>query len=192
MFGSMTQAIQIPTTRRHFSKWLAAATAGAATATESATALASPSADPIFALIARHRAEEQAYGDALKARDELHEILPDELRRTGRVQWGMRAPGRPNYLHSHEEIDDCLVAGSRHSPKIKARLHAELDRDRIELAAKREEIDLTAAEDRAEQLCDSCYELEWALANTMRHPLPASRHCFGMPMSARTKGRGVA
>ncbi|UQR65104.1 hypothetical protein LRP30_07595 [Bradyrhizobium sp. C-145] len=130
-------------------------------------AAVSPSADPIFALIARHRVEEQAYGDALKPRDELYEILPDEFRRVGRVQWGMCAPGRPNYLYSHEEIDDCLVAGNRNSPKIKARLHAELDRDRIEISAKQEEIGLRAAEDRVEKLCDSCYELEWALANTM-------------------------
>jgi hypothetical protein len=127
--------------------------------------------DPIFALIARHRAEEHAYADVLKARDELIERIPDEFRRMGRVQWGMRAPGKPNYLHSHEEIDDCLVAGSQHSPKIKAELHAELDRDRAQISAKREEIGLTAAEDRIEQLCDSCLELEWELANTM----PTSR-----------------
>ncbi|WFU28358.1 hypothetical protein QA649_19710 [Bradyrhizobium sp. CB1717] len=41
----MTQATQTPTTRRQFSKWLAAATAGAATATVSATALTSPADD---------------------------------------------------------------------------------------------------------------------------------------------------
>ncbi len=132
-------------------------------------AVGPPSADPIVALIARHRAEEQAYGDALgdalKVRDALHEIVP--AGRIGRVQGGMRAPDRPNYLHSHKAIDDCLVAGSREAPKIKARLHAELDCNRIELAAKREEIGLPAALDRVEQLCDSCGELEWALATTM-------------------------
>lgn len=58
-------------------------------------ALASPDVDPIFALISRHRAEEQAYEAALVARDELHD------------------------------------------------------------------------EERVQQLCDSCWELEWALANTV-------------------------
>ncbi|WP_271566712.1 hypothetical protein [Bradyrhizobium sp. CCBAU 11386] len=132
-----------------------------------AGALASPDVDPIFALISRHRAEERAYEAALMARDELEEIVPEEFRRPGRVQWGMKDGVNPYYLHSHKQIDDCLVAGSRHSPKIKAQLHADLDRDRFEIWAKREEIGLPYAEERVAQLCDSCQDLEWALANTM-------------------------
>jgi hypothetical protein len=165
-------------TRRRFLSQAAGVAAGGsilALATISATAdaaapmaaLASSEVDPIFAFIARHRAEQQAYANACAVYGKLYEIVPDEFRRVGRVEWGMRAPGRPNYLHSHKEIDDCLVAGNRHSPKIKAQLHAELDRDRIEISAKREEVGLPAAEDRVEQLCDSCQELGWALANTM-------------------------
>ncbi|WP_271574908.1 hypothetical protein [Bradyrhizobium sp. CCBAU 11361] len=101
------------------------------------------------------------------ARDELEEIVPEEFRRPGRVQWGMKDGVNPYYLHSHKQIDDCLVAGSRHSPKIKAQLHADLDRDRFEIWAKREEIGLPYAEERVAQLCDSSQDLEWALANTM-------------------------
>src|SRR5204863_3361882 len=103
-------------------------------------ALATPDVDPIFALISRHRAEEQAYLAALMARDELEEMVPEEFRRAGRVQFGMKDGRNPHYLHSHKQIDDCLVAGSRHSPKFKAGLHAELDRDRLEISAKREAI----------------------------------------------------
>ncbi|MGY4281228.1 hypothetical protein ACVWXO_000448 [Bradyrhizobium sp. LM2.7] len=128
-------------------------------------ALASPEIDPIFALISRHRAEEQAYEAALMARDELD--IPEEFNRPGRVQFGMTDGRNPHYLYSHKQIDDCLVAGSRHSPKFKAGLHAELDRDRLQISAKREEIGLPYAEERVEQLCDSCLDLEWALVNTM-------------------------
>lgn len=167
----------VPTRRRFLSQAAGVAAGGTilAMAAVSATAdaaapmaaLASPEVDPIFALIAGHRAEQQAYANACDDLGKLYELVPDEFHRGGRVQWGMRAPGTPNYLRSHKEIDDCMVAGSRHSPKIKARLHAELDRDRAEISAKREEIGLPAADDRVGQLCDSCQELGWTLANTM-------------------------
>jgi hypothetical protein len=130
-------------------------------------ALASSEVDPIFALISRHRAEEQDYGAALVARDELEQMIPEEFSRPGRVQFGMTDGRNPHYLYSHKQIDDCLVAGSRHSPKFKAGLHAELDRDRLEISARREEIGLPYAEERVDQLCDSCLDLEWELANTM-------------------------
>jgi hypothetical protein len=42
--------------------------------------------DPVFALIARHRAEQQSYGDALMAQYELDEIIPKEIQRSGRVK----------------------------------------------------------------------------------------------------------
>lgn len=132
-----------------------------------AAAVIAPSVDPIFALIARHRAEEWAYTEAIMARDKLFETAPEEFMRPVRVQFGMTDGRNPHYLYSHKQIEDCLVAGSRHSPKIKAQLHAELDRDRFEISARREEIGLPSAEERVEQLCDSCQDLEWALANTM-------------------------
>jgi len=166
-------------TRRGFLSQAAAVAAGgtvlavaaippAVAAVASTGALASPSIDPIFALIARHRAEEQAYGDALKARDKLCEMVPEEILRGGRVQWGMK-DGGPYYLHSHEQIDHRLKWSPdfASTPEIRARLHAELDRDMNELWTKRDEHGVTAAVDLVEQLCDSCYELEWALANTM-------------------------
>jgi hypothetical protein len=166
----------VPTRRRFLSQAVGVAASGAvlSLATNPPTAavgaptgaLAFPEIDPIFALISRHRAEEQAYEAALIARDELEGMVPEELRRVGRVQFGMKDGRNPLYLHSHKQIDDCLVAGSRHSPKFKAGLHAELDRDRLEISARREEIGLPYAEERVEQLCDSCLDLEWALANT--------------------------
>ncbi|MGF6308871.1 hypothetical protein ABIB82_002508 [Bradyrhizobium sp. i1.8.4] len=176
--SAIDQAPPTDTSRRRFISQAAGVAAGGAIlalATASATAdaaepvaaLARPEADPVFEVIARHRAEQQAYSDALVARDELGQIVPEEFQRpSGRVQWGMKA-GKPHYLHSHEAIDDCLVAGDRHSPEIKARLHAELDRDRTELFATLEEIGVTDAEERVEQLCDLCWELGWTLANTM-------------------------
>ncbi|WLA62361.1 hypothetical protein [Bradyrhizobium diazoefficiens] len=129
---------------------------------------ASPSPDPIFALIARHRAEEQAYGEALVARDELQENLPEEIRRRPRVQLGMK-DGEPYFLHTHKQIDARLewIPDFVSTPEIRARLHKELARDMNEVWAKRDEHGITAAEDLVGELCDSCQELEWALANTM-------------------------
>ena len=60
--------------------------------------------DPIFSLIDRHRAEEQAYGDALMDRAELDEIIPKEIQRGAQVQWGMKG-GEPHYLYSHDHIN---------------------------------------------------------------------------------------
>jgi hypothetical protein len=65
-------------------------------------ALAPSDVDPILSLIARHRAEQQAYSDALMDRAELHE----------------------------------------------------------------DELGVTAADDRVEELCGSCQGLHWALATT--------------------------
>jgi hypothetical protein len=53
------------------------------------------------------------------------------------------------------------------TPKIRARLHAELTRDIRHLSIKRAEHGLTAADDRAEELCKSCEKLDWALATTV-------------------------
>jgi len=50
--------------------------------------------DPVFALIARHRAEQQSYGDALMAQYELDEIIPKEIQRSGRVKGGMASRER--------------------------------------------------------------------------------------------------
>jgi hypothetical protein len=58
--------------------------------------------DPVF--IAKHGVEQQAYGDALMDRAELHEIVSAEVRRSPRVQWGMKE-GEPFYMHSHEQIE---------------------------------------------------------------------------------------
>jgi hypothetical protein len=157
--------------RRFLSQATAVAAGGAALAQASAAtapiaALASSDVDPIFALIARHRAEEQAYTDALVARDELD--VPKEVLRLPRIQLGMKA-NEPHYLHSHQEIDDWLewMPDFARTPKIRARLHAELDRDITEIWAKREDLGMIDADVRVEELCDSCHELEWDLANTM-------------------------
>lgn len=64
-------------------------------------ALASPEIDPIFALISRHRAEEQAYEAALMARDELD--IPEEFNRPGRVQFGMTDGRNPHFLLSQAD-----------------------------------------------------------------------------------------
>jgi hypothetical protein len=177
-FYNNTPMPAVSTRRRFLSQAAGVAAGGAvvALATVSAAAdaaapmaaLAASGVDSIFALIAGHRAEQQSYSDALMARDELKEIVPEEIGRRPRVQFGMKA-GEPYYLHSHQQIDRQLVwmpdFGS--TPKIRARLHAGLSRDMCELAAKQDEYGLPAAEDRVEQLCDSCQELAWALANTM-------------------------
>ena len=127
-----------------------------------------PSVDPVFALIAQHRAEQQAYGAALMAQDELHETLPSEVLRGARVKLGMN-DGEPNYLHSHEQIDHRMEWSPdfASTPEIRARLHAELDRDMSEQSAKQAEHGVTDASDRVEQLCYSCQDLGWALANTV-------------------------
>ncbi|MGY4399880.1 hypothetical protein [Bradyrhizobium sp. USDA 3315] len=141
----------------------------AVTAATPMAAVACPDADPVFALIARHRAEERAYSDALMALSELCETLPEEARRsTPRVQLGMKG-GEPYYLHTHAQIDDRLglMPDFASTPEIRARLHAELDRDRTELWTKQDENGVTDADGLVLQLCESCQELEWALANTM-------------------------
>jgi hypothetical protein len=143
---------------------LALATSPPAAAVVAPTgALACAEADPIFALIARHRAEELAYGRALMAVAELYEIGPEESLRAPRVQFGCFR------LHSHEQIDDRLdwMPDFASTPKIRAELHAELDRDMAELQTKRGELGMKEADDLVQRLCDACFELEWALANTM-------------------------
>lgn len=148
----------------------AAVTAAAPAATLANAPMAPVAAtepDPIFALISRHRAEEKAYTDALVARDEFFEIAPEECRRRRRVQIGMK-DGKPYYVHTHEAIDARLefMPDFASTPEIRARLHAELDRDTAVIEAKWEESGLCEANERADELCDSCLELEWALATT--------------------------
>jgi hypothetical protein len=124
--------------------------------------------DPIYAAIERHRAEQQAYADALVARDKLYETVPEEAWRGPRVQLGKK-DGEPYYLHSHEQIDRRLewMPDFGATPEIRARLHNELDRDITEWRAKRDEHGVTPAELRVEQACWSCYELDWAIATTV-------------------------
>jgi hypothetical protein len=164
----------IVSTRRRFLSQAASVTAGGAVLAlaamppaSAATAPASP-LDPAFALIARHRAEQQAYGDAIKARDELYEIIPKEIQRGAQVQCGMKG-GEPHYLYSHDHINYImdLLPDFASTPEIQARLHAAFDRDESELSTKRDEYGATAADDRVDQLCDSCQDLSWALANTI-------------------------
>jgi hypothetical protein len=133
-----------------------------------ALAAAMPTLDPIYAAIERHRIEQKSYVDALIARDKLHEIVPKEIRRGPRVQFGMKA-GQPYYLYSHQQIDHRLewMPDFDSTPEIRARLHGELDRDARELWAKQDEHGMTAADDRVEQLCQSCQELAWAIATTV-------------------------
>jgi hypothetical protein len=167
-----------PTRRRFLSNAAGIAAGGTVlalttvSATEGAAApmaaLASPGVDPIFALIAQHRAEQQAYGDALMTLAELHETVPSEILRGERVQWGMNS-GEPFYLHSPEQIDHRMewAPDFASTPEIRARLHAELTRDMSELSAKQAEHGVTAANDQVDRLCDSCQDLAWALANTV-------------------------
>jgi len=85
-----------------------------------APAIATPP-DPIYVAIERHRAEQQAYVDALVDRDKLHEVAPKEIRRGPRVELG-RKGGQPYYLHSHEQIDDRLewMPDFARTPEIRA------------------------------------------------------------------------
>jgi hypothetical protein len=155
-----------PSSRRGF---LTIAAGGAVAAAIPAAALAAvATADPIYAAIERHRAEQKAYVDAIMARDKLHEIVPEEIRRGPRVQLG-RKDGQPYYLHSHKQIDDRLewVPDFFSTPERRARLHDELSRDMRELWAKQDEYGMTAADERVEQLCQSCQELAWAIATTV-------------------------
>lgn len=172
--AQVTHETTAVSTRRRFLSQAAGVAAGGAALTLATVAatncvaapmagVASPSADPAFALIARHRAEEQAYGEALAAVAKLHEIGPEESLRVPRVQFGCFR------LHSHEQIEDRLdwMPDFASTPKIRAELHAELDRDIAELQSKRGELGMVEADDLVQRLCDSCFELEWALANTM-------------------------
>jgi hypothetical protein len=131
-------------------------------------ALAAEVTDPIFAAIERHRAGHQAHIDALMALDRLYETVPEEVRRSPRVQFG-RKDGGPNYLHSHKQIDDRLewMPDFGATPEIRARLHNELDHDIREWRTKRDEHGVTSAELRVEQVCLSSNELAWAIATTV-------------------------
>jgi hypothetical protein len=160
--------------RRRFLSQAAGVAAGGTVLALATTPLASaavapaPSVDPVFALIAQHRAEQQAYGAALRVQAELHETVPSEVLRGARVQWGMK-DGEPYYLHSHEQIDHQMEWSPdfASTPEIRARLHAELARDMSERSAKQAEHGVTDADDQVEQLCGSCQDLSWALANTV-------------------------
>jgi hypothetical protein len=155
-----------PSSRRGF---LTIAAGGAVAAAIPAAALAAvATADPIYAAIERHRAEQKAYVDAIMARDKLHEIVPEEIRRGPRVQLG-RKDGRPYYLYTHEHIDHRLewMPDFASTPAIRARLHDDLDRDMRDLRAKQDQHGMTAADERVEQLCHSCQELAWAIATTV-------------------------
>jgi hypothetical protein len=124
--------------------------------------------DPIFAVIDRHRARSRAYDEAIGDQSKLEEILPEEITRSPRVQFGMK-DGQPHYLYSHEHIDSQLewMPDFARTPEIRARLQAELDRDIAEILAKQDECGLTAAELRSETLSYSCQKLAWAIATTV-------------------------
>ena len=79
------------------------------------------------------------------------------------------ATGEPHYLYSRDHIDYIMDHSPdfASTPEIRAKLYAEFDRDTRELSNKRDEHGATAADDRVEQLCVSCQDLSWALANTM-------------------------
>lgn len=98
---------------------------------------------------------------------ELEESLPDDVRRSPRVQYGMK-DDQPFYLYSHEQIDRQLewVPDFARTPKIRADLHAEFDRDMKEILLKQDQCGLTAAELRSEKFCHSCRELAWEIATT--------------------------
>jgi hypothetical protein len=143
----------------------AALTAGS----EAIQASPAPSApDPIFAAIEQHRAETMAYDKAIGDQDKLEESLPDEVRRNPHVQFGMK-DGQPYYFYSHNDIDHHLewVPDFARTPKIRAELHAEFDRDVKEILQKQDECGLHAAELRSEMLCWSCHKLAWNIATTV-------------------------
>jgi hypothetical protein len=164
--NAVPQALSRDSSRRGF---LTIAAGGAVAAAIPAAAQAAvATADPIYAVIERHRAEQKVYVDAIMARDKLHEIVPEEIRRGPRVQFGMK-DGEPYYLRTHKQIDDRLewMPDFGATPEIRARLHDELYRDRMELSAKWAETGMPAAEARVEKLCDSFHDLSWAVATTV-------------------------
>jgi hypothetical protein len=166
----MSQATDVnSTSRRGFlSRGAATVAGGAMVLATPAFAALTAGLDPIYAAIERHRAEHQAYVDALGDRDKLHEIVPKEIRRGPRVQMGMRG-GQPYYLHTHQQIYHRLewMPDFASTPEIRARLHDGLARDIRELSTKQDEYGMSASDDRVEQLCQSCHELAWATAETV-------------------------
>jgi hypothetical protein len=145
-------------------------TAAVAVAAVPAAANASPAAlDPIFAVIERHRVESRLYDEAIVDQSNLEETLPEEITRSPRVQIGLRDRVNPWYLHSRHDIDLYLKRAPdfASTPKIRARLHDEFDRDVAEIKAKQDQCGLTAAELRTEHLCNSCQKLAWAIATTV-------------------------
>jgi hypothetical protein len=154
-----------PTRRR----LLTVAAGGAVAAAMSPAVLSAAPADPIYAAIDRHRAESLAYDKAIGDQGELEETLSEEVKRSPRVQFGLKDRVNPYYLHSHHDIDahlECMPDFSR-TPEIRARLHDEFDRDVAEILAKQDQCGLGAAELRTEHLCHSCQKLAWAIATTV-------------------------
>ena len=112
-----TTSLPVDLSRRRFMAAAAAASAVSAGALAVAAmppvaAVGIPAAclttDPIFAVIERHRAEQQAYEAAITDQGKLEETLPDEVRRSPRVQFGLRDGVNPYYLYSHEQIEHRL------------------------------------------------------------------------------------
>jgi hypothetical protein len=179
-YPPMTQATRVlstpptNTSARHSRRSILGAIAGSAAAAGGIAGLtpviaSALPADPIYAAIERHRAESRAYDKAIGDQSKLEETLPEEVKRSPRVQFGLKDRVNPYYLHSHHDIDHRLgwMPDFGSTPEIRARLHAELDRDIAEILAKQDQCGLTAAELRTESLCWSLHKAACAIATTV-------------------------
>ncbi|MEZ2143218.1 hypothetical protein AAE026_13020 [Bradyrhizobium sp. DN5] len=121
----MTQAIQIPTTRRQFSKWLAAATAGAATAIP-ATALASPDDDSALLQVEEQIFEawraSRAHDDEIQRLDEVCRADYDRrLQEETRLQQFLSMAARRDTVDATPdglELDRLVTLSEQHQDRV--------------------------------------------------------------------------
>lgn len=121
--------------------------------------------DRTLELIRLHRLTNLRLSEAIAAQAEHAETIgarAQDILREPHVQWGTRAPGEPWYLCSHEDIDKRIAPFC--SPKDLAGLHAELERDGIELLAKRDDAGVTAWNNLVERLERDLTDATLALA----------------------------
>ena len=162
------------TSARHSRRSILGAIAGSAAAAGGTAGLtpviaSALPADPIFALIERHRAESRAYDEAIGDLSKLEDTLPEEIKRSPHVQFGLRDGVNPYYLYSHHDIDARLewMPDFSRTPEIRARLHAEFERDAKEILLKQDQCGLGAAELRTESLWGSLHKTACAIATTV-------------------------
>jgi hypothetical protein len=136
-----------------------------------ASAVAAPPVDPIFAVIAAHRAAEAEHEAACNAQcdleDRLHPQQKTILRRPHAHIGDYENSKESRFAYSHEEIDEVVgrwlrgqeqlakAGGKGMRPakykKLLARAHQALDRDTRHLKAKQDAIGWTAMEERLDR-----------------------------------------